>query len=361
MPHFSFKLLLFALIILLLFPVLSGCAKAPDFDDQIHEITNPYRFRLFNWEVQTLSGEVLNMIDRHRAAADNATSQDSLIEQRVTAAFAEQGIYNPLDRFVTLKVGFPPVSIYVGRPPHLLVVSPRDHIESIISITLLPELDKKDMEAIEAKIDALGYSALVVDLGGLSTFPSYITDDADTRFIVDTAAHEWLHLYLTFTPLGFLNLLDTIGLRHDYDISTMNESVADMVGQEIGESVYRKYYAPPTTSTTSPQTTAPGFDFNKAMREIRLAVDSYLAKGEIKTAEKYMEEKRQYLADNGYYIRKLNQAYFAFYGTYADSPTSVNPIGEELKKLRSQSASLKAFLDSVDAMTSRQELENSVK
>jgi len=97
------------------------------------------------------------------------------------------------------------------------------------------------------------------------------------------------------------------------------------------------------------------------MRSIRRAVDNYLAQGEIEQAEEFMEQKRQYLASKGYYIRKLNQAYFAFYGTYADSPTSISPIGLELKKLRSQSASLKEFLDKVTAMTSRQDLIESIR
>ena len=74
-----------------------------------------------------------------------------------------------------------------------------------------------------------------------------------------------------------------------------------------------------------------------------------------------MERKRQYLASKGYYIRKLNQAYFAFYGTYADSPTSISPIGVEMKELRHQSASLKDFLDTVAVMTSRQDLKAALK
>lgn len=102
-------------------------------------------------------------------------------------------------------------------------------------------------------------------------------------------------------------------------------------------------------------------EFNREMREIRRVVDEYLARGEIEQAEKFMEQKRQYLASMGYHIRKLNQAYFAFHGTYADSPTSISPIGVELSQLRKQSASLKDFLDAVAAMTSRQELKESIK
>ena len=48
----------------------------------------------------------------------------------------------------------------------------------------------------------------------------------------------------------------------------------------------------------------------------------------------YMESQRQLFLENGYYIRKLNQAYFAFHGTYADSPASVSPIYDELVQFR---------------------------
>ena len=70
-----------------------------------------------------------------------------------------------------------------------------------------------------------------------------------------------------------------------------------------------------------------------------------------------MEERRQYILELGYYIRKLNQAYFAFHGMYADSPTSIAPIGEEMKELRARSQSLQDFLYTVAPMTSRADLQ----
>ena len=68
-------------------------------------------------------------------------------------------------------------------------------------------------------------------------------------------------------------------------------------------------------------------DFGKLMRETRLTVDRLLAEGQIQEAESYMEVQRKLLTENGHPIRKLNQAYFAFYGTYAHGPASVDPIG----------------------------------
>ena len=97
------------------------------------------------------------------------------------------------------------------------------------------------------------------------------------------------------------------------------------------------------------------------MRERRIAVDEFLARGEIERAEQYMEQKRQYLASQGYYIRKLNQAYFAWHGTYADEPTSVSPIGVELRQLRGKCGSVKEFLDTAAEMISRQDLKDSIK
>jgi hypothetical protein len=93
------------------------------------------------------------------------------------------------------------------------------------------------------------------------------------------------------------------------------------------------------------------------MRQIRIAVDAYLAQGEIELAEEFMEEKRQYLRSMGYYIRKLNQAYFAFHGAYADDPTSISPIGFALKKLRGQMDSLEGYLNAVAEMTSLEEIQ----
>jgi hypothetical protein len=141
----------------------------------------------------------------------------------------------------------------------------------------------------------------------------------------------------------------------------MNETVAGMVSKEIGALIYEKYYDRNAADVTNSEVKEPEFDFNLEMREIRQAVDNYLAQGEIELAEEFMEQKRQYLAKNGYHIRKLNQAYFAFHGTYADKPTSISPIGIEMKELRSRSASLKEFLETAASLTSRQELVENVK
>ena len=78
------------------------------------------------------------------------------------------------------------------------------------------------------------------------------------------------------------------------------------------------------------------FSLNRELRVTRLRVDELLAEGKIDEAEAYMEERRLYLVEQGVRLRKLNQAYFAFYGSYATNPSAANPIGGQLEWLRSQ-------------------------
>jgi hypothetical protein len=194
-----------------------------------------------------------------------------------------------------------------------------------------------------------------------------VSSDSDFQYIIETCAHEWVHAYLAFKPLGFRYVLNIVGLTHNDDISTMNETVADIIGKEVGDAVVKKYYPqfqsnnrtlPTTSATTANQ---PVFNFNQEMQNIRKQVDQYLAAGKIDTAEMYMRQKKEYLAANGYYIRKLNQAYFAFYGTYADSPAYENPIGTRIKQLRAKSPSLQDFLNTISTMTGVNNLNSALK
>jgi len=302
----------------------------------------------------------LNILEGQKAALEEVVRR--IITKQIKETLAQQGIFNPVDRYTGLEVGFPPVNFRLEQPPYLLVVSPRYKIESMREVALQPSISLEEIEDIEAKVDKLDVSSLVVELGGFSgTYPTLVTNEASLRFTINTATEEWLHQYLVFKLLGFLYLLDLTGVSRNYEIAIMNETLASMVSKEIGSIVYEKYYSEYENGANQNQAPEPEFDFNQEMREIRKKVDIYLAQGEIEQAEVFMEQKRQYLASMGYYIRKLNQAYFAFHGAYADRPTSISPIGLELKELRRQSTSLEDFLNTVAAMTSRQNLRDSIE
>ncbi len=250
---------------------------------------------------------------------------------------------------------WPPVTFRFNDLPTYLVISPRDEIRIYRGIHLLPDISEAERTSLETAIEArLDVSALVVDLGGIGSWPTMVTDTASLRSLLDIIAHEWTHTYLLLRPLG-LHYSDS------QDLTTMNETVASIVGSEVADLVIARYYpelAPPPTTAKSPaeERSAPQDDFNRAMRRIRLHVDELLAEGRVSEAEAYMEAERQKLVAAGYPLRRLNQAYFAFYGSYATSPASVDPIGPWMRQLRAQSESLKAFLDRVAQMRSLDDL-----
>ena len=92
------------------------------------------------------------------------------------------------------------------------------------------------------------------------------------------------------------------------------------------------------------------------MRKTRERVDELLSAGKVEEAEAYMEERRLVFVEQGHNLRKLNQAYFAFYGSYATSPSSGNPIGGQLEWLRGQSSALRDYLRTIASVSSHEGL-----
>ena len=98
-------------------------------------------------------------------------------------------------------------------------------------------------------------------------------------------------------------------------------------------------------------------DFARVMRNLRIEVDVLLESGLVETAERRMAEVRQQLADDGIYIRRINQAYFAFFGAYTSGEDSVDPLGDQLREIRERSGSLARFLNLIREVTSREDVE----
>jgi hypothetical protein len=94
------------------------------------------------------------------------------------------------------------------------------------------------------------------------------------------------------------------------------------------------------------------FDFNREMRITRVRVDELLAAGRVVEAERYMEARRAEFVAAGYGLRKLNQAFFAFYGAYNAEPggapaAGADPVGPAVQALRARSPSVGAFVRAV--------------
>jgi hypothetical protein len=298
--------------------------------------------------------------ERDALRADQQTRQalaESIIQAQVGQTLAEYG-------FGVGGQALPPVAIRFTELPSILVISPRDHIERIGSYALEHGLTVDQQETLEDNVDAeLDVSSLVVPIGGLAIWPSMLIESSNLASVYQVAAHEWTHHYLAFYPLGF-------HYGATPDLYTMNETVANIVGDEIGWAVLDRYYpdlapAPPDYTPTPPEGEAPAepaepaaFDFRAEMRQTRIRADELLAAGQIDEAEAYMEARRAVFVEHGYLIRKLNQAYFAFHGSYADQPgaSGADPIGPALRELRYYSPSLHDFIATVRGMTSYDEV-----
>ncbi|MEK7777470.1 MAG: hypothetical protein AAB303_02455, partial [Chloroflexota bacterium] len=236
--------------------------------------------------------------------------------------------------------------------PTLLVTSPRDRIRRLEDVLLVPQITPREREALEDSIASQeNISALVEGIGGISTYPA-IVSSGGLRDVLVTASHEWLHNYLFFRPLGQ-------SYRKDSDMSTINETTANLFGEEMGDLVYARLTgeAPRVRTPGVPPEPCPQdqFCFQREMRQTRAQAEQLLAQGKVEEAEAYMEERRRVFVENGYLIRKLNQAYFAFHGTYADSPSSVSPIYEQLLEMRRASPSLGAFIHRIAGVSSYSE------
>jgi hypothetical protein len=275
---------------------------------------------------------------------------EAIVEGQISAVLTDAGLAKTIDFIGKVNILFPPVDFEFQQEPNVLIVSPRDKIELATTILLSPDLSLEQIEGIENKVQGIDMSGLVERVGGVATYPSIIPQDDSLQYLLSTVAHEWLHHYFYFHPLGR-------NYWANYDMTSINETAADIGGNEIGQLVYQRYYAQPVSQAASPGAPSqPAFDFNKEMRQIRLTVDQLLAQGQVEEAEKYMEQMREYLARNGYYIRKLNQAYFAFYGSYSDTPGSVSPIGGYLTELRQESPSLGDFIKKISGISSYDQL-----
>jgi hypothetical protein len=405
------KLLIIALLaVLLLAPERFATANE---ESRLQSIVGPREFDYLTWEVNAFSDKGLAVLTAGHTFLDEATRQQVVLnyldlvhetqaqeallnriysdpeivdpavasqeqQQQLAATRAKMAEQQPLaEAIVQQQVGtilaeegfslfgetWPPVLMHMTPLPSLLVVSPRDKIESKDQVSLDDGLSVADFEEMETAVfDDLNQSALVVPLGGIGTYPAMIRETNDINWLAEVVAHEWAHHWLTLQPLG---------MHYAADPATriINETVASLVDQELGRRMISRYYPellppepagePAEEPRTAPE--PPEFDFQTELANTRTRTDELLAEGKIEEAEAYMEARRVEFRDHGYQIRKINQAFFAFYGAYAAEPggaQGTNPIGPMLMDIRAQSGSLHEFLQTVAPITSFADLQD---
>lgn len=288
--------------------------------------------------------ELQRELDQLRAIQqERRPAVERILEQQVAGILRELG-------FTTAGAVFPPVRFQFTESPNLMIVSPRDAIWMERSVHLDPTMPLIEIEKIEEEVaSGTDRSTLIEGTGGFSSYPTMVLQSSSLRWVIETVAHEWAHTYLTLRPLGW-NYSSSGGMR------TINETVASIFGDEISRMVIEKYYRDlmgpnpwprPLSmepSWLSPVPIEPDFEFGAFMRETRLRTDELLAQGKVVEAEQYMEMRRLDLLEQGYGIRKLNQAYFAFHGSYAVGTSATDPIGGKLRALLLRAGSLPDFI-----------------
>ena len=305
-------------------------------------------------------------IDALRAQQQlDRSTVEQIIEEQVGAILAAEGLAwgdKPL----------PPVKFSFVEPPKKLVVSPRERIETLFGYMVDAAMTLEEVEQAEQTIRTEhGLSGYITGIGGLGAYPTMVIDNAGLPWILSTVAHEWVHNYLTFFPLGF-----NYGVNSEN--FTINETVAEGVGVEIGEAAVRRFcpqLAPPPTPPADmaefeaggselqgegEDESPPVFDFGAEMRITRLRVDELLTADRIDEAERYMEQRRLLFVEQGYPLRVLNQAYFAFHGSYGTGPASTSPLGPKLERLRQLTPNVKTYLQVVRSLLTPEDVDRAL-
>ena len=316
-----------------------------------------------------------------QSEVDDLRSENEAIRRQVELVIQSQVGYELAKEGISLYgMPFPPVFFTFTSSPKKLVVSPRHRIATEFWSMIEPSIPNQERTALEERImTGEGLSAYVASTGGLGAYPTLVVNEASLEWILSTVAHEWTHNYLTLHPLG-------INYSTSPEITALNETVAEIVGNEIGARTLASFYpellappaasgspAPATVTTEVAAEAAPSdkerepFNFRTTMRTTRLKVDQLLAAGKVDEAERYMESQRLLFVQNGYPLRRLNQAYFAFHGSYGSSAAASSPIGpklaalreglSKLEAMRDGMSSLSAFLAAVRGITSEAELD----
>lgn len=348
-------------------------------------IVSNYKYNLIQWEIENIFDKWINKLtsplfnnykkENHEIVQDyfdnkNFKNIDSetynlQIEISENTDVVEEFIESTLSTVISnqnidliLGMQFPPIDIRLIDLPKLLVISPRNKIQRIDDILIKTEIRFNDVSYIEEKIlYEENLSAIVLDIGGIATYPSSIPNTKNLKEVFIISGHEWMHHYLFFTKLG-QNMFNSEEMR------ILNETLASRVAEElwiyidqyISENYDLDLYSDNYDYINLNHDNL--FNFKYEMNKTRVETELLLKNNKIIEAEKFMEKRRQVFVENGYNIRKLNQAYFAFYSSYADSSASNTSIGDELDEFRKYYNSLESFILAIRSVSNYQEFKN---
>ncbi len=292
------------------------------------------------------AAELARLRDERRRMENHV---ESIIEGRIAAVAGDAGLRRGVPLFADIV--WPPVDFELTAAQRVLAISPRNEIRLVGDDLLNTSLSSAEAAELEREATAGGRVAVVLPTSGVAAYPSIVDEGQPYDEMVETAAHEWLHQYLYFYPLGRGYFDD--GLR------AVNETVASIAAHDIATLVLARYPAPDLPPARAPDAAQrrEQVDVRAELVALRAMVEPLLAQGRIEEAEALMEATRLDLERRGVRIRRINQAYFAFRGLYATSGASGDDLGERLQALRASEGSVGAFLAAVRGVGSRAEID----
>jgi hypothetical protein len=299
----------------------------------------------------------IKLVEKTSKRSDLAPFVEQILQDQINTAL--------VDLDISLGGQLVPPVLYRSEPnSYALIVSPREEIRQTANLMLIRGMTLDEIVELEEAIEKpLDLSALVVGIGGVGLYPAMIIESPNLDWVIHVISHEWTHNYLTVRPLGAY-------YNASPELTTINETIADLSADDIQRRTFQLFYPeylapeqeanepasqfdPESVPESAPELEIPFqeqvFDFREQMHITRLEVDRLLAGGLIEEAEIYMEKRRGFFWENGYQIRKLNQAYFAFHGSYAADPGGAADqqgadLGSLLRQLQTSAPSYRDFL-----------------
>jgi len=332
------KLLVFILLIQTLF---ISCQSDNNLDEIIDK---KFQFSIFEYEVNS----VMDLFFERYGLRETEPKKNQIRKLLISELYDQE-----MDYF--FDIIFPSPEFNVGSSPKLLVTSPRNKIERKEEILLVPSIDIETIEELEGIASNDELSSVIINIGGLATYPSIIAEGKSSRELFLTISHEWLHQYLIFHPLGRSYFSNT-------EMKEINETLANIFSKKLLKSLCEKdFEIKNEMCSVSPLKDENKFDYREFMKKLRINVDQLLSEGKINNAEKLMNESTLILNNNGIKIRKINQAWFAFNGTYGDSPSSTSNFNDELNNLINSYGTLKDAINDIKNISSLDEYIDMIK
>ena len=338
--------------------------------DLLSEATETHRFSLVSYELTHLPNRWLTNIalwldppeldeaatfERWFGEGDESERKaaELLLERRIAQSVSELELDTALPLFGRVRLVWPPVDVDLTERLHVLVAARRDEVRLVRTVLLTADVQRDEYEQIESIVEAdERWSAWVGRVGGVALYPASVVSSRNFLGTLQVMAHEWTHHYLSFYPLG-------LAYGRGSDMRTINETVADIVGDELGSvAVESSTFVPQENVEATDRWSEIRAATDPILRHLRIDVDALLAEGQVEEAERLMESVRLQLIDMGRPFRRINQAFLAFRGSYGASPSSPSPWGRRLIEYRADQEDLATFLEALREVGSPDKANN---